>query len=297
MRRPLASASGSRTLPVMIPRLLGMIPSTLRRRRDAVVRLTGFVLLALATVAAAHPEDEFCLPGQPGIDPALCRAIAALDPDDLGNPDTVLRPLTDEAGNIRGFWSTFGLYVQIGVDHILPDGLDHILFVIALCLASTRLSALIWQISAFTIAHTATLGLAAAGVIAPPSSIVEPLIAATIALVAVENLAFKDINRWRPVIVFGFGLIHGLGFAGFFGELGLPADQFWSALLGFNLGVEIGQLSVVLVTALLLAVARSRLEARSAAGALQYRRFIVWPVSIAIAVTGLWWAIQRTFLG
>jgi len=285
----------------MISRVLTACPhvsGTARcRRRNAVARFVGFLLLAVATIAAAHPEDEFCLPGQPGIDPALCRAIAALDPDEVGDPTTVLQPLTDEYGNVRGFWSTFSLYVTIGIDHILPDGLDHILFVMALCLASVRLSALVWQISAFTVAHTATLGLAAAGVIAPPASVVEPLIAATIALVAIENVVFRDMNRWRPVVVFGFGLVHGLGFAGFFGELGLPPGQFWSALLGFNLGVEVGQLSVVVAMAILLTLLRSRLKTADPDPVVRYRRLVVLPLSSAIGATGLWWAVQRALGG
>ncbi|MEM9208560.1 MAG: HupE/UreJ family protein, partial [Pseudomonadota bacterium] len=247
---------------------------------------------AIPLLAAAHPEDEFCLPGQPGIDPALCRAIAALQQSDVGSAATVLQPLTDESGNVRGFWSTFGLYTSIGVDHILPGGLDHILFVIALCLASTRLRALVIQISTFTVAHTATLGLAAAGIIAPPASVVEPLIAATIAFVAVENLIFRDMNRWRPLIVFGFGLIHGLGFAGFFGELGLPPNQFWSALLGFNLGVEIGQLSVV-AGVLLLSTLLLRMHHEPVTAERRYRQLLVVPASLAIAATGAWWAVTR----
>ena len=256
------------------------------------LRILVLMLLAVPILAAAHPEDEFCLPGQPGIDPALCRAIAALQQSDVGSADTVLQPLTDEAGNVRGFWSTFSLYTSIGVDHILPGGLDHILFVIALCLASTRVRALVIQISSFTVAHTATLGLAGAGVIAPPASIVEPLIAATIAFVAVENLFFKDMNRWRPLIVFGFGLVHGLGFAGFFGELGLPPNQFWSALLGFNLGVEIGQLSVVAGVVLISTALLRLLQRRPDADAV-YRRFFVLPASLCIAATGGWWAVTR----
>ena len=105
-----------------------------------------------------------------------------------------------------------GLYISIGIGHILPGGLDHILFVLALFLSSTRVRALVVQISTFTVAHTVTLGLAAAGVISPPTSLVEPLIAASIAFVAIENLYMKDMPKWRPVVVFLFGLLHGLGF-------------------------------------------------------------------------------------
>jgi len=168
---------------------------------------------------------------------------------------------------------------------------DHILFVLAIFLASVRTRALIWQISAFTVAHTATLGLAASGVITPSSSLVEPLIAFTIAFVAIENLVFKDMTKWRPAVVFGFGLIHGLGFAGFFGELGLPPGQFWSALIGFNVGVEIGQLSVILVAALLSLGLRRVL--RDPAGIAGYRSYVVRPGSALIGLTGLWWGITR----
>jgi hypothetical protein len=259
------------------------------------VIVCGVMLLFGAGRAAAHPEDEFCVPGKPGIDPALCRALAALATEDVGSASATLQPLTDEVGNVRGFWSTFGLYLDIGVGHILPGGLDHILFVLALCFASTRLRALVIQISAFTVAHTATLGLAAAGVIAPPSAIVEPFIAATIAFVALENIVFREMSNWRPLIVFAFGLVHGLGFAGFFGELGLPPNQFWSALLGFNLGVEIGQLSIVVAAALLLRTARRRLN-RGSVPYQRYRRYVVVPVSTLIALTGAWWAVQRSIL-
>jgi hypothetical protein len=147
------------------------------------------------------------------------------------------------------------------------------------------------QISAFTVAHTATLGLAASGMISPSTSIVEPLIAFTIAFVALENLVFKDMTNWRPLVVFGFGLIHGLGFAGFFGELGLPPGQFWSALIGFNVGVEIGQLSVILVAALLGVGLRKWLQDPD--GQLRYRTWIARPGSLLISLTGLWWGVTR----
>ena len=120
---------------------------------------------------------------------------------------------------------------------------------------------------------------------------VEPLIAATIAFVAIENIVFKDMTRWRPYMVFAFGLIHGMGFAGFFGSLGLPDGQFWSALIGFNIGVEIGQLSVVVAAFLLAWPARKWLSAS------QYRHILVWPASALIGLTGLYWAIERVVTG
>ncbi|MEO0424651.1 MAG: HupE/UreJ family protein [Pseudomonadota bacterium] len=256
-------------------------------------RLLALSLLTFISASAlAHPEDEFCLPGEGSLDPALCEQLAALDSAE-GRTARLTQLILDESGNARSAGSTFLLYVSIGVGHILPGGLDHILFVLALFLTSTRLRALLVQITTFTVAHTATLGLAAAGVISPSGSIVEPLIAASIAVVALENLFVEDMPRWRPVIVFAFGLLHGLGFAGFFGELGLPPGQFWGALLGFNVGVELGQLSIVLL-ALLLVSAWRRAD-RSPEFESRYRRWVVIPGSLAIGLIGLWWAIERTF--
>ena len=249
------------------------------------------LLLLFAGMALAHPEDELCVPGESGMDPELCALLAEMNSAEgelSQSDDEALLAVLEEQ---RGFFETLGLYVKIGVGHILPDGADHILFVIAVFLASPRIKALIWQISAFTVAHTVTLGLAAVGIITPSSAVVEPLIAFTIAFVAVENLIFKDMSAWRPVVVFGFGLVHGLGFAGFFGELGLPRGQFWSALIGFNVGVEIGQLSVIAAAAVLGYAARRALQ--DPAGTAGYRNWIVRPGSALIALTGLWWGIAR----
>ena len=258
--------------------------------RLAAVLIT-LCIAGFAPQASGHPEDEFCVPGQDGLDPALCRALAELDSSDPASGSIDLEPLLDDSGEVRGIGSTLRLYVTIGVRHILPGGLDHILFVLALFLSSARIRSLVIQISTFTVAHTATLALAASGVIAPSAQLVEPLIAATIAFVAIENLVFDDMTRWRPVLVFLFGLIHGLGFAGFFGELGLPEDQFWSALIGFNLGVEIGQLAVVIAAFLLVRGVQRNIDATVWDHA--YRRYAVVPASALIGATGLWWAIER----
>lgn len=269
-----------------------MQPAAIIRSARFLPRLrlaSALLLLFTALVAQAHPEDEFCTPGEDGLDPALCEALAELNSAD--SKQASLKPLLDDAGDERSFGSTAALYITIGVGHILPGGFDHVLFVLAIFLASTRLRALVIQVSAFTVAHTATLALAASGVITPSPSVVEPLIAMTIAFVAIENLFFNDMTSWRPVLVFGFGLIHGLGFAGFFGELGLPPGQFWSALIGFNVGVEIGQLSVIGVAALFgIALRRTLHDPGGNAG---YRQLIVRPCSLLIGLTGLWWATTR----
>lgn len=248
-----------------------------------------FAWVVFEPVALAHPEDEFCTMDG-GIDPALCRALQQIDrPTDQadGSEFTVTQTIDFD----RPVLETFGLYIEIGIRHILPGGLDHILFVLAMFFSTRHWRPLLIQISAFTVAHTITLGMVAAGVFAPPASIVEPLIAATIAFVAIENIVFKDMTRWRPLVVFAFGLIHGMGFAGFFGSLGLPEGQFWSALIGFNIGVEIGQLSVVALAALLLWPLRQRVSEPL------YRTAIVWPASGFIGLVGAYWAFERVFLG
>jgi hypothetical protein len=184
-------------------------------------------------------------------------------------------------------WDIVWLYLQLGYTHILPKGLDHILFVLALLFASTRLGPLVWQISAFTVAHTITLGLATLGVVNLPASIVEPIIALSIAFVAVENIVFRDMTRWRPAIVFIFGLFHGLGFAGVLAELGLPTGQLVPALLSFNVGVEAGQLTIIAACWLALRWFREA----------AWYPWLVRAVSAAIALIALWWAFERVFLG
>ncbi|MFK7888954.1 MAG: HupE/UreJ family protein [Gammaproteobacteria bacterium] len=254
------------------------------------------MLLLWTAPGFAHPEDEFCTPGEDGIDPALCLALREMD-----------RPATSPASGQaeldaaavvleRGPVETFATYLNIGVGHILPGGLDHILFVVAFFLSSTRLRTLMWQIGAFTVAHTITLGLAASGTVSPPAAIVEPFIALTIVWVAVENLWRRDVGRARTVLVFLFGLVHGLGFAGFFGELGLPSGQFLSALIGFNVGVELGQIAIVLLMVVLTYYWRP-LKAQSADTArVGYRRWVVTPLSAMIAALAAYWFIQRIAL-
>ena len=245
--------------------------------------------------ALAHPEDDFCA-ADGGMDPALCQELARLDSADAqpGQTDANDGALAGTVNLDRSGWETAVFYIGIGFQHILPMGLDHILFVLALFLASTKVRPLLLQISAFTVAHTMTLGLAAAGAIAPQAGIVEPLIALTIAWAAAENVIFREVRPWRPLLAFGFGLIHGMGFAGAFGELGLPQGIFWPALIGFNVGVEFGQLAVIGM-ALAVSLSVRSVLARSGRSDL-YRPLVVWPVSILIGIAGLWWAFERAFL-
>jgi hydrogenase/urease accessory protein HupE len=175
-------------------------------------------------------------------------------------------------------------YLWLGFTHILPKGLDHILFVIGIYLLSTRLRPILIQVTTFTVAHTITLGLTIFGVLSLPASIVEPMIALSIAYVAIENLVTSELKPWRVALVFGFGLLHGMGFAGVLSELGLPATERVTALLSFNLGVEGGQLTVIAMLALTLGWLRNREW---------YRSRVVIPLSLGIAAVGLYWTITR----
>ena len=177
-------------------------------------------------------------------------------------------------------------YLVLGFTHILPKGLDHILFVLGLFLLSQKLKPLLLQITAFTIAHTVTLALSIYGVISLPASIVEPLIALSIVFIAVENVFTAELRPSRVALVFAFGLLHGLGFAGVLSELGLPRSEFLPALISFNVGVEAGQLTVVSLALLAVGLFRRRSW---------YRRAVVVPASWMIAAVGLYWSIQRVF--
>jgi hypothetical protein len=192
--------------------------------------------------------------------------------------------LLSAAADSESWLSIVTRYVELGYVHILPKGLDHILFVLGLFFLSCKARSLIWQISAFTVAHTVSLALTIYGWIALPAYIVEPLIALSIVFIAVENLLTSKIKPWRPLVVFAFGLLHGMGFASVLKELGLPQDNFLTALLSFNVGVELGQLSVVLLAMLILHFSFKQSW---------YRKAIAMPASLCIAAIGLVWSVER----
>jgi len=180
----------------------------------------------------------------------------------------------------------FALFIRAGIEHIIPKGLDHILFVLGIFFSSLLFRSLLWQVTAFTLAHTITLALSALGFVQIPGSIVEPIIALSIVWIAIENCLFKQTSKWRPLIVFGFGLLHGLGFASVLNEYGLPKANFISSLLAFNIGVELGQLMVLLAAALLVWFIRKKEW---------YRNRVQIPASLMIALIGLFWFIERVF--
>jgi hydrogenase/urease accessory protein HupE len=180
-------------------------------------------------------------------------------------------------------------YLKLGFTHILPKGLDHVLFVLAIYLLSARARSVIWQVSAFTVAHSITLGLSMFGVLTVSPTIVEPLIALSIAYVAVENMFVSELKSRRVALVFAFGLLHGMGFAGVLKDLGLPRSDFLTALLTFNLGVEAGQLAVIGAAFLLVGC--------HWANRVWYRSRIVVPASALMACAAVYWTIARLLAG
>ena len=176
-------------------------------------------------------------------------------------------------------------YVTIGFLHIVPKGLDHILFIIGLFLLSTRWKALIWQVSAFTLAHTVTIFLGALNIIQISNSIVEPIIALSITYVAIENIFFTKLTKWRPGVVFLFGLLHGLGFAGILNEIGVPESYFIASLISFNIGVELGQIGILILCFLTIGYWLGNKS--------WYRSNVTTPLSMIIAIIGLFWFLQR----
>lgn len=176
-------------------------------------------------------------------------------------------------------------YLVLGFTHIVPYGLDHILFVVGMFLLTPRIRPVLMQVTAFTVAHSITLALTMLGLVSLSPRIVEPLIALSIAWVAVENLTTTKLRRARVAIVFAFGLLHGMGFAGVLSESGLPRADFLPALLGFNVGVELGQLAVIATAYLLLVSWAERRE--------WYRPRVVVPASVAIACAGAFWLVER----
>ena len=231
--------------------------------------------------SVVHPRIAVLFPGEQSF---------TLDLTELRNaaPGARTAGSISTSGAARDGWSTFVSYLRQGFVHVVPRGLDHILFVLGLFLLSRAWQPLLAQVTTFTLAHSVTLALATVGLVKVPASIIEPVIAASIVFVAVENIVHPRYTHWRLLVVFLFGLIHGLGFASALSDLDLPKGSLAAGLVGFNVGVEGGQLAVISVA--FLATVWLRDPAR-------YRRWIVIPGSAAIALTGVWWTVQRVMRG
>jgi hypothetical protein len=251
----------------------GLLPEEASRFTIQFPQMLGDVIL---TIQRPGAEDE-TLPLRPGeVSPAF---------------DVRVRTGGEDGGASLASESTLGVawrYVKLGFTHIVPLGMDHVLFVLGLFLLSPRMKPLLWQITAFTIAHSTTLTLASLGLVhLSPSAltgVVEPMIAGSIAFVAVENVFTTKMHAWRPVIAFVFGLVHGLGFASALSEAGVPTGKLVAGLVAFNVGVECGHLTVIAAALLVLGWWRDRPW---------YRRGIVIPGSLAIAAVAVVWTVLR----
>ena len=179
-------------------------------------------------------------------------------------------------------------YFNLGFKHVIPLGLDHILFLLSLYFLNSSLKSVLIQCSVFTIAHTLSIGLSVAGYITPKSSIVEPLIAISILYSAIENIFHGRNNPFRMSIVFIFGIIHGMGFALALMEKGISSTNFLGALFSFNIGVEIGQVVILLLAHFLVG--------KWFSGEQWYRERIVYPVSSIISIIAIYWTFERIIL-
>ena len=211
-----APGTGAAPAPVATIRLTGQIPPGAGHFSWSYAWTFASYAVTMRSAASGNPTTEWLEGGQTSAPFALTRA-----------------PPADRLG-------TAWRYLTLGFTHIVPHGLDHMLFVLGIYLLSGRARTVLWQVSAFTVAHSITLGLSMYGIVAVSPGIVEPLIALSIAYVAIENIFLSELKSWRVALVFGFGLLHGMGFAGALQELGLPRSEFLTALLTFNVGVEAG---------------------------------------------------------
>jgi hypothetical protein len=273
-RTPVALALAGSDIPdagdlqlarISIIRLTGAVPGGAAALSWRYGRALGDSVIRVRDMAAAEPRFSAYVAGGGTSEPILLRQLA---PQSLA--------------------SVFLDYVGVGFRHIVPKGLDHILFVVGLFLLNARLSPLLIQVTGFTVAHSLTLALGMLDIVRLPADIVEPLIAASIVYVAVENMITGQLRRWRPLVVFGFGLLHGLGFAGVLTELGLPAGQFAAGLIAFNVGVELGQLTVIGLCFLAVGLWFGQRA--------WYRRAVVIPSSAVIAAVAGFWFMERTGL-
>ncbi len=205
-------------------------------------------------------------------------------------PGEISPILSNKKGS--SFWEIALEYLFVGVEHIVPKGLDHILFVLGLFFYSIKLKPLLMQVTMFTLAHSFTLILATFNLIYIPASIVEPLIALSISYVAFENifpkkLKFNKFNSLtRYFIIFIFGLIHGLGFAFVLGDIGLDSSQLVLSLISFNVGVELAQIGIIILMYLLMILPSKRTW---------YKKIIQFPLSAIIGLIGFYWFVERVF--
>jgi hypothetical protein len=251
------------------------------------------VLITMAWTCPPEGDLRYRVTLFQDVDPAARHLAVIADGPGEGELELAIDKNAPEialSGDGASVLQIFGRFVAAGIEHIFL-GYDHIAFLLAVILWGRRLWPLIKVVTAFTVAHSLTLSLAVLDVVRLPSSVVEPLIAATIVYVAAENFFVRDISkRWRATFV--LGLVHGFGFAGALREYGLPDRALIPALAAFNIGVEIGQVAIVaLIFPLLLLSDRIGVPA---GGKRERHASLVYVCSAVILVFGLYWLIERT---
>lgn len=286
-------AAGARAFTLRLPEVLHIVLLSVERPQ---VEPLFFPLQP----AEISPRIDLLLPSPSEPADAGAVSVPRDAPRGSSSPPSILPPLTPVRAPAHPLSAldVAGRYLALGFHHIIPAGTDHALFIFGLFLLSTRFKDLLWQVTAFTLAHTCTLTLAALGLVSAPPALVEPVIAATIAFVALENVILKPARaetaaadrpprlRARTLIAFAFGLVHGLGFATALSEVGLPAGQLAAALAAFSVGVECGHLAILLAAFAVLGWCR---------GKRWYRPAVAVPLSLAIAAISLWWFVERVW--
>ena len=179
-------------------------------------------------------------------------------------------------------------YLQLGFFHVIPQGFDHVLFILALFLGSNSFKTMAQQGAIFTVAHSFSLGLTSFGLLMPNPPLIEVLIAGSIVYTALDNILNSRLAATRHLVVFCFGLIHGMGFANALTAFGLPKHHYLSALFFFNIGVEIGQILILVLAYLILF--------KHFGNKIWYKDRVVYPISCIIGCIALYWTISRLFV-
>jgi len=277
------SLSKPSTFTFVVPRLPSVAPLTLRIPMGAEI---DYPVAYTVQIPAAHVSITRWL--EDGAHESAPFDWASRVPWEVAGAGGAVMAKSDPAAGFDPdrlpWYAQLAMYLRLGFRHIVPEGLDHILFVLGLFFLGITWRKLLSQTTVFTVAHATTLFLSAYGIFRLPSQYVEPAIALSITWIALENVSSPTLGIARLAVVFCFGLIHGLGFASSLSDVPFPRKDFVVALLGFNVGVDLGQLCVIALA--FLAVGRFRHEP-------WFRARIAVPCSLVIAAIGLWWAIER----
>ncbi len=253
------------------------------QRVDGRIEDGAHIEAALVWQCTGEPSSYRAAPFQE-LDPSARHIV--LQPDSEGGRQAVLDANRTEIvfGVPQSAGAVVWAYLLSGIEHIFV-GYDHIAFLLAVILWARSVRTVLAIVTGFTLAHSVTLSLAALDVVSLPSSVVEPLVAASIVVVAIENYLVPNAShRWWIAAL--FGLIHGFAFADVLGEVGLPQGAKLVALFAFNLGVEVGQIAIVLVVVPLFILADRTLSTVAA-------RRLAHTLSSILLVFGVYWFVDR----